>query len=1178
MESPIPRPLGLEPSGEPVPTSTLKRKGSTLQTSVEVFRCKFGKPARVAEGDKSFLPSKDWTPLYYAIYHQREAALTHFLRTGGSPNDVTGVGQPPLCVAVSNGNIGIIRILLEAGADIDAHTRDGGETALHLAAKNGRSDIVDLVLAAGARLDKKTTETGDTPLHYAAERCASLATIVALLRMGAKYDALNASGRTPAEVALDANHLHGAVAIINAAHGRRNKLTKEKEMLLKHVQKTQGRFSLGNDLIADIFTAACDPDSNVLVEAIQRDDHGLVEMFLEKGSDPDRLTARGDRPIFVAIECAGPAVILALVKHNTDLSIKHKGLTVLQAAFAWPHAQDEKAMSTIFDAFLNKGADASVAFPDGKTLLHLAVDAKFGHARVVNLLINAGVEVNAQDSEGSTALHLAARSRSCVDILLTNGANPRQINNDGLAPLLYAITQSGKAEEPDLESLIKSSDLRETNSHAQTALHIAASRGLAKTTRLLLRARAETTVVDFGKNTPLLLAVKHQQWSVVPLLTIPPSVNSWDQDGVSALHHIAKSFPNGASSWEDIAAAAMPFCERGVSRSMRDLSGATPLIQAVKTLPEQGLPVIEALLVQNTGQRASWNCVSHEDHQKCDALYYAITLKKPAFVEVLLKHGATFTLGHWSKGSLNIAEPSDAQVLMLLSQYEWKRRAESFRSGAVDRHAENAAFSSVFPAKDLREMVSIGLQVDNLPRTPLGTTLLWAILRQVPREPSMSSSYLFEILKLVIEAGADLNVSTVRGSKFSRSPPSPRASKESLPLALQPLTFLLEEHPSVDINIVTLFLKNGAKVSIASPFYGDRFPLHSAARANRIDIVDEILLQRADANCKDKMGRTPLFTAAEKGTCEMIHALLRHGAAVDISDATKNTPLYVAAIGGNKKIVEALLNAGAKGSAKNARELMPLACVSEDLEEKEKDGIIELLKNSVQRETSQLKRQKLLTEPQAVHQTITRQWEEVDTGLQQRIQEGEEKHCNERNLELRPTEAQDEAQIYTEPAPASPLHEKAHSKSLFSKPSLLFSRSKHATLQVSSMPKQPSMISIRIHTPTFSKTSTAQHTQRSIPTLLRANSSVNTQAPTSVTNESCHVTVVAESLRKPLPIPLMDVGIEQADPNHGSTLPPALNKNQAALGDDTSTVTAKQRESGHELKDWLALSKMMENL
>ncbi|EMD87120.1 hypothetical protein COCHEDRAFT_72728, partial [Bipolaris maydis C5] len=185
--------------------STLRRKGSALQTSVEVLRCRFGKSAEAPEKLGDFRPSKEWTPIFYSVYHQREAALSHFLRAGASPDDVTDIGQPPLCIAVANGYVEIAKILLGAGADINATTREGGETALHIAVKNGRVDLMDLLLSYGPNLELKTHTTGETPLHYAAAKSGSLATVRLLLRARADPTAVDNNKNTPLLLAVK-NH------------------------------------------------------------------------------------------------------------------------------------------------------------------------------------------------------------------------------------------------------------------------------------------------------------------------------------------------------------------------------------------------------------------------------------------------------------------------------------------------------------------------------------------------------------------------------------------------------------------------------------------------------------------------------------------------------------------------------------------------------------------------------------------------------------------------------------------------------------------------------------------------------------------------------------------------------------------------------------------------------------
>lgn len=932
--------------------STLRRKGSALQTSVEVLRCRFGKSGETPEKLGDFRPSKEWTPIFYSVYHQREAALSHFLRAGASPDDVTDIGQPPLCIAVANGYVEIVKILLGAGADINATTREGGETALHIAVKNGRVDLMDLLLSHGPNLELKTHTTGETPLHYAAAKSGSLAVVMSLLQHGASYNTLNVNAQTPAEAALKANNINGAVAIINTANTKRNELAKEKEMLLKHVQKTQGRFSIGNDLIADIFAAACDPESNVLVEAIKRNDVLLVEMFLEKGSDPDRKTVRGLQPIFVALSCAGAPVVKAILKRNPDLSVRdEKGMSVLQAAFECPLTKEKDNIQTITEALIEEGADAKVTYPDGKTLLHHAVSPSFSHMKIAQMLIDAGVEVNAQDSEGNTALHVATHSKMCIDMLLKNKANPQQFNARGLTPLLFATTQCKKENEPVLDSLIKVSNFRKTNAQGQTPLHLAAANGLDKTVRLLLRARADPTAIDNNKNTPLLLAVKNHQWLIVPIFVTTPSVNAWDKNGFSALHHVVANCPKAPATWENIAAATVAFCERGVSRSIRDRSGATPLILAVKTLPEEGLPVIEALLAQKAGAKASWNFADHEDHKKRDALYYAATMGKPIFVDALLRSGATFEFEEWTpnKHMLQSEEEVNKQIYKSFAQQEWVRRTVVLREQPKSAEDEVSPFMTVMSIRDLEMMISMGLDVNNLPKSPLGKSLLWAILRHISLQPPLALEYLIQALNVVLDAGADPNASSNRHAKRTSWPCPQQGFTEPPRLTIHPLTFVLEECPGIDIEVVRLLLARDAKPALASGFYRGRFPLHCAVKARRADVVEELLLENGNVECVDDAGRTPLFFAAEAGDLEIVTTLLTRDAKLDVIDSEKNTLLHAAARGGGDKVVAALLRAGAKLGDKNAKGLTPLACVPEGLDEKEKGKIQDMLKGAERR-------------------------------------------------------------------------------------------------------------------------------------------------------------------------------------------------------------------------------------
>nr|WP_235974033.1 ankyrin repeat domain-containing protein [Luteimonas sp. MC1750] len=69
--------------------------------------------------------------------------------------------------AAAGGDTELCRELLDGGADVNAHTEEGHNTALHGAAKYGYADICALLLNRGADVDARDA-SGSTPLHPAA--------------------------------------------------------------------------------------------------------------------------------------------------------------------------------------------------------------------------------------------------------------------------------------------------------------------------------------------------------------------------------------------------------------------------------------------------------------------------------------------------------------------------------------------------------------------------------------------------------------------------------------------------------------------------------------------------------------------------------------------------------------------------------------------------------------------------------------------------------------------------------------------------------------------------------------------------------------------------------------------------------------------------------------------------
>lgn len=72
------------------------------------------------------------------------------LRCGSSPNEETPNGHRPLQVAIRAGSEEIVRLLIDAGAEIDVRDR-GGLTPFQVAVQQEDKPIADLLLSRGAK-------------------------------------------------------------------------------------------------------------------------------------------------------------------------------------------------------------------------------------------------------------------------------------------------------------------------------------------------------------------------------------------------------------------------------------------------------------------------------------------------------------------------------------------------------------------------------------------------------------------------------------------------------------------------------------------------------------------------------------------------------------------------------------------------------------------------------------------------------------------------------------------------------------------------------------------------------------------------------------------------------------------------------------------------------------------
>lgn len=107
--------------------------------------------------------------------------------------------------AANNGNIEVMRMLLDKGFKINTKSKPGGLTALHFASLNNNDDVetIKFLIDNGAKINLKD-EYGRTPIHYAI-KSGSVEKVRFLLENGADYKIKSLMGETLMDYAYSLN-------------------------------------------------------------------------------------------------------------------------------------------------------------------------------------------------------------------------------------------------------------------------------------------------------------------------------------------------------------------------------------------------------------------------------------------------------------------------------------------------------------------------------------------------------------------------------------------------------------------------------------------------------------------------------------------------------------------------------------------------------------------------------------------------------------------------------------------------------------------------------------------------------------------------------------------------------------------------------------------------------------
>ncbi len=929
-----------------IANETATKKAHDLQHAEQAYQ---SMPSRVDRAKNQLaIARKRWVRkqvevMAHALNHQ---PLLDYLSGKGQGyiNRVDAQGKTSLHSAVDQGQVEVVKWLLDHRADVAAKDADG-RTPLDWAVRKNDTNSIKILVAHNANVKGKNA-AGYTPLHYATqENCVDAVTT--LLDHGANIEAQGEDGFTPLHYAAEA----GNEAMIRLLLRRGAGINAKDEWghTPLHRAALKGHINAAESLLEGKVTIdAKDIDNNTPLHfAVQGKHVDIVELLLIHGAHRKAKNKDGLTPLYYAVQMGNVPVTKALLYHIADIKSQNIGSSTLL------HCAAQQGSKAIVQLLLSCGADIDTKDEEGCTSLHRAVQQ--GHTAVVEWLLTKGADISARDRSGFTPLHWAVQQNYPIitELLLVRGADQTLRDTKGRTPKILAASLGHQLEDParkvvhkKVEALAHATHhwpllyylagkgaqyINEKDARGKTALHCAMLQDDPCIVTWLLDHGANVAIKDTKGFTPLHTAAEQgHNSSASILLDCGANIEARDEDGDTPLHYAA---------FEKHTTTAQLLLDRGACIEAQDRLGITPLstsallgdVSTLTLLLNRGATIdtkdstgfaplhlaaskgnitISQLLLDHGAN------IEAEDLQGHTPLHCAVDKGQTRTVELLLKRGARINIRN-QVGTTPLylaAHEGNKDIISLLLDHELRRRMMQLLPSDYTALHKAMLLGHNHIAKILVKK-DIGV-VDGL--TPLHRAVIeedMATLRNIleeggnieekdgkgwtPLHWAVNGGYRF-LVTLLLTKGADIHARNNNGS----------------------LPFHVAAQQGYT-DLAKIFLEKGVSVNVANKYGATG--LYLAAAFGRVAMTSSLLDCGADTETNVTDGLTALHKAAKEGHHAIVTLLLDRNADITAKDQWGFTPLHWAAQkGGHQAITKLLLDRGAYITARDQWGYSPL--------------------------------------------------------------------------------------------------------------------------------------------------------------------------------------------------------------------------------------------------------------